>query len=221
VACLGVVLAARRFLRDRGLVDQILVAAILINLAAYVLSTQSGSILVSREIVAVLIFSAVLAGRMLADHVLAIRGAPIVLLVLLAGYLCGLGYDLAQPSAPPANQRLTSWLAAHHLRSGLAGYWQANAVTLASADRIRLRQITTAGRRVVPYQWESSSSWYDPRQGSATFVVLTAGTPEYPGFDDDAAVLATFGRPADAYGVGPYEVLVWHQNLLRDLVRQP
>jgi hypothetical protein len=220
-ACVGAGLAMRRYLRDRGLVDQVLVAAIVINLAAYIFSTQSSSVLVSREIVAVLPFSAVLAGRMLADRLLAIRGAPIVLLVLLGGYLGGLGYALAQPSALPANQQLTSWLAAHHLRTGLAGYWQANVVTLASGERIRIRQITAAGARVVPYQWESDSRWYDPRGGYANFVVLTVGTPEYPGFHNDAAVLATFGRPARTYHVGPDEVLVWHQNLLRDLGREP
>src|SRR5215469_7268735 len=99
-ACLGAGLAMRRYLRDRGLVDQVLVAAIVVNLAAYVLSTQSGSILASREIVAVLPFSAVLAGRMLADRVLALKRAPIVLLLLLAGYLGGLGYALAQPLVP-------------------------------------------------------------------------------------------------------------------------
>ncbi len=220
-ACLGVGLAMRRYLRDRGLVDQVLVAAIAINLAAYVVSTQSSSILLSREIVAVLPFSAVLAGRMLADRVLVSRAAPIVLLVLLGGYLGGLGYALAQPPAQPANQQLTSWLAAHHLRSGLAGYWQSNIVTLASGDHIRLRQVTAAGARVVPYHWESSSGWYDPRQASANFVVLATGTPEYPGFNDEAAVLTTFGSPEQTYHVGAYEVLVWHQNLLRNLGGEP
>jgi hypothetical protein len=216
-ACLGIALATHRYLRDRGLVDQILVAAIVINLVAYALSTQSTSILVSREIVAVLPFSAVLAGRMLADRMLAIRWARGALLVLLAGYLGGLGYGLAQPSAPPASQQLASSLAAHHLRSGLSGYWQANVVTLATGERIRIRAITAAGAHVAPYRWESSSRWYDPHRGSASFVVLTAGTSEYPGFDDDAAVLASFGRPEYTYRVGPYEVLVWHKNLLRYL----
>jgi len=217
VAGLGAAVAIRRYLRDRDLVDQVLVTAIVINLAAYLLSTQSASILATREIVAVLPFSAVLAGRMLADRVLAIRPVAITLLVLLAGYLGGLGYALAQPSLPPDNQQLTSWLAAHHLRSGLSGYWQANVVTLTTGERIRLRQITTLGTRVVPYQWESSSSWYDPRNESANFVVLTAGTPEYPGFNYLPAVLASFGKPARTYHVGTYEVLVWHHNLLRDL----
>ena len=48
-------------------------------------------------------------------------------------------------------------------------------------------------------------------------MVLTVGTSEYPGFDDDAAVLAAFGRPAYTYRVGPYAVLIWHKNLLRYL----
>jgi hypothetical protein len=221
VAFLGAGLAMRRYLRDLGLVDQVLVAAIAINLAAYVVSTQSSSVLLSREIVAVLPFSAVLAGRMLADRVLAMRWAPTVLLLLLGGYLGGLGYALAQPPAQAANQQLASWLAAHQLRSGLAGYWQSNVVTLASGDQIRLRQVTAAGARVVPYHWESSARWYDPRQASANFVVLTAGTREYPGFNDEAAVLTTFGSPAQTYHVGVYEVLVWHQNLLHDLGSQP
>jgi len=220
-ACLGAGLAMRRYLRDRGLVDQILVAAIAINLAAYVITTQSSSILLSREIVAVLPFSAVLAGRMLADHVLAITWAPIVPRGLLSGYLGGPGNAPAQPRAQPANQQLTSWLAAHQLRSGLAGYWQSNVVTLASGDHIRLRQVTVAGGRVVPYHWESSARWYDPRQASATFMVLTAGASEYPGFTDEAAVLATFGSPAQTYRLGAYEVLVWHQNLLGDLGSEP
>ena len=66
--------AVRRFLRDGDLVNQVLVTAVVIDLAAYVLSTQSGSVLVTREIAAVLPFSAVLAGRLLADRPLAPAG---------------------------------------------------------------------------------------------------------------------------------------------------
>jgi uncharacterized membrane-anchored protein len=116
IVALGVLTAIRRFGRDLGFVDQILLTAVAINLVLYVFSTEAGSIDNTREIAAVLPLGAVLAARMLADRVLAIRFAPAVLLVVLAGYLAGLGYELAQPSAPAQNQQLTSWLAAHHLR---------------------------------------------------------------------------------------------------------
>jgi len=214
-----VLVAVRRFWRDLGFVDQILVTAVAVNLASYVLSTQAGSIQTTREIVAVLPIGAVLAGRMLADRVLASRYVAAALLVVLAGYLGGLGYELTQPPAPAQNHQLTSWLAAHHLSSGLSGYWEANVVTLTSGDRIHVRQLTEAGPRLIPYDWNADAAWYDARTQTANFVVLAPGSAEYPGFTNTKAVLLTFGRPAHVYRVGAYRVLVWHQNLLSDLRR--
>ena len=40
------------------------------------------------------------------------------------------------------------------------------------------------------------------------FVVLSRGRPGYPGFNQEQAVLATFGKPARTYHVGSYTVLV-------------
>jgi hypothetical protein len=214
---LGVLVAVRRFWRHLGFVDQILVTAVAVNLASYVFSTQAGSILTTREIAATLPIGAVLAGRMLTDRILLSRYVAAALLVVLVGYLGGLGYGLAQPPAPAQNQQLTSWLAGHHLSSGLSGYWEANVVTLTSGDRVRVRQLTEAGRRLIPYNWNADAAWYDARSQTANFVVLVPGSAEYPGFTNTAAVLLTFGRPAHVYRVGAYRVLVWHENLLRDL----
>ncbi len=216
---LGVLVAVRRFGRDLGFVDQILVTAIAVNLASYVFSTQAGSIQTTREIAAVLPFGAVLAGRMLADRVLTSRYAAAALLVVLAGYLGGLGYELAQAPVPAQNHQLTSWLTAHHLSSGLSGYWEANVVTLTSGDRIHVRQLTEAGPRLVAYDWNSDAAWYDPRSQTANFVVLAPGMAQYPGFTNTEAVLRTFGRPVHVYRVGADRVLVWRTNLLRDLPR--
>jgi hypothetical protein len=214
---IGVLLAVCRFGRDLSFVDQILLTAVALNLGLYVFTTAAVSIQTTHEIAVVLPVSAVLAGRMLADRVLAVRYAPATLLVVLAGYLAGFGYELAQPPAPPQNQQLTTWLAAHHLDSGLSGYWAANVVTLTSGDRVRVRQLTVAGGRVLRYEWESAAAWYDPGRAAADFVVLYPATGEYPAFTDRTAVVATFGPPAHAYRVGADQVLVWRQNLLRKL----
>jgi hypothetical protein len=216
---LGVLAAVRRFWRDLGFVDQILVTAVAVNLASYVFSTQAGSIQTTREMAAILPIGAVLAGRMLADRVLASRYAAAALLIVLAGYLGGLGYELTQPPAPAQNHQLTSWLATHHLSSGLSGYWEANVVTLTSGDRIHVRQLTEAGPRLIRYDWNSEAAWYDARSQTANFVVLAPGSSGYPGFTNTEAVFLTFGRPAHVYRVGAYRVLVWHKNLLRDLPR--
>ena len=216
LAAWGTGLAAWRFLRDRDLVAQLLVAGVAINLAVYVLSTKANVVTQTREIAAVLPFSAALAGRVLAGRLEAARLAPLLLLVLL-GYLVGLAYELGQPPADAQNQRLTSWLLARHLHSGLSGYWESNVVTLTSGDRVQIREVVPSGARLAPGTRESKAQWYDPGQSTANFIVLFPGVAGYPGFTQQRAVLTTFGQPERTYHVGSYTVLVWNRNLLREL----
>jgi hypothetical protein len=212
----GTWLAARHFLRDRDRVAQVLVMAIAINLAAYVTSTKPHVATGTREIAAVLPFSAALAGRLLAGRLMAAKVLP-VLAVVLVVYLLGFGYEITRPQAPAQNQRLASWLAAHHLHTGLSGYWEANVVTLASGGQVRIRLVAPHRNVVTPVRYETKASWYDPARSSANFVVLFPGIPGFPGFTSASAVAATFGQPARTYHVGRYQVLVWHRNLLSDL----
>jgi hypothetical protein len=198
-------------------VSQVLVTAVVLNLAAYVLSTLPQEVFFAREIGPVLPLSAALAGRVLADRVTALKFAPAALLIVLAGYLAGLGYELDQPPVPPQNQQLTSWLEARHLKHGLSGYWQSSIVTLTSGERVEVSQVSVSRNRVVPYQWEVNTTAYDPSRSYADFVVLAPPVAEYYGFTYRHAVLATFGPPANTYHVGPYQVLVWKKNLLPDL----
>jgi hypothetical protein len=217
LAASGTCLAARRFLRDRDLAAQLLVTGVAVNLAIYVLSTKASVITQTREIAAVLPFSAALAGRTLAGPLLKARAVPPLLLVVLLGYLAGLGYEISQPSVPAQNQQLSSWLAARHLRTGLSGYWESNIATLTAGGQVRIRAVTPSGGRLAPALRESKAQWYDPKENSANFVVLFPGMPGYPGFTQQRAVLATFGRPARTYHVGSYTVLVWNHNLLTRL----
>jgi hypothetical protein len=221
LAAWGTWLAARRFLRDRDLVAQLLVTGVVINLAVYVLSTKANVVTQTREIVPVLPFSAALAGRLLGGRLLAgrLKAAKLMplLLVVLLGYLAGLAHEMIQPPVAAQNQQLTSWLAARHLHTGLSGYWESNVVTLTSGDRVQIRQVALRGERLIPSTFESNAGWYDPDRNTANFVVLFPGVAGYPGFSSERAVLATFGQPARTYRVGSYTILVWNRNLLREL----
>ena len=223
LAACGTCLAAWRFPRDRDRVVQLLVAGVVINLAAYVLSTRAGVVTQAREIAPVLPFSAALAGRLLGGPVLAgrLRSALLVppLLVIMLGYLAGLAGEIRQPPAAAQDQQIASWLAARHLHTGLSGYWESNVVTLTSGDQVQIRLVNVSYRRgrLVPSSFEGKAEWYDPRRNTASFVVLFPGVAEYGGFTEEWAVLATFGKPAHTYHVGAYTVLVWDKNLLREL----
>jgi hypothetical protein len=226
LAAWGTGLAARRFLRDRDLVAQLLVTGVALNLAVYVLSSKAGVITQTREIAPVLPFSAALAGRLLAGRLLAgrllagrpqaARLAPLLLAVLL-GYLAGLAFQISQPPVAAQNQQLAGWLAARHLRTGLSGYWESNVVTLTSGDRVRIRAVTPSGGHLAPSLRESDAQWYDAARNTANFVVLFPGVAGYPGFTPEQAALAAFGPPARTYHVGGYTILVWNKNLLTEL----
>src|SRR6202000_1389479 len=117
------------------------------NVVAYVPSTLANATdLNAREFAVVLPFGAVLAGRTLAASLQAGRRRRPRAVALLAGallacYAAGLGYAAAQPSVPPMNARLARFLAAHHLTSGIGGYWEARGGTLGRNGSVEHRAV--------------------------------------------------------------------------------
>jgi hypothetical protein len=208
-------IAIRHLRRDGDLVDQLLGAAVLIGLGAYLLGTRAVDMHSTREIAAVLPFGAVLAGRLLAPRLEAARLRP-ALLVVATGYLLCLGREMAAPALPADGQVLAAWLIAHHLDDGLAGYWQAASTTLASRGEVHVASIAPVHETVVRGMWESDAAWFDPQQHTATFVILPPGQPGVP-YPWTFDVRTAFGQPARIYNVGPYTVLVWNRNLLSSL----
>jgi hypothetical protein len=222
VAAWAVWAAARRFLRDSDLVAELLVAGTLIIVVAYLFSRQALGIGYSHEMAPALPFAAVLAGRLLAGRLVSARLIPVAAAVLF-GYVVTLGSNaLAQP-APSEPPQLASFLTGHHLRYGLSGYWQADALTLASGNQVQIRALQVNPGSLSASHWESDASWYDPRLHDATFVLLFSGKPGFAGeagltpFDPAGQIAATFGRPEHTYDLGRYTVLVWRQNLLQRL----
>ena len=218
---------ARRFLSWPDMISQILLVAMVLNVAAYVPSTLADATdLNAREFAVVLPFGAVLAGRTLAVSLRDSKrrwARPALLAgaarALLAGYGASLGWAAAQPSAPATNARLVTFLSAHHLTSGIGGYWYSSVVTVGSDGAVTIRAVQHVPR-LEPYLWETKSSWYDAGPNHANFLV----TSSVPGFFNhwlpNRAALAALGAPARTYHVGPYTVYVYNKNLLAELPHQ-
>jgi len=223
LAAAGIAVAAWQFRRrDADLVNQVLLAGIVVNFVGFIVTTRVYNVAAAREIAPLLPFAAALAARELAPRLGRLapqlrRAALTALGLIAAGYLAGLGLELTTPPTPPQDASLTSWLAAHPIGTGLSGYWQASVVTLTSGERDAVRPVIISGDRIVPAKTEIKADWFDPARSSADFVVLFPGISGYPGFTDRRAVLATFGKPARTYHVGAYTILWWHKNLLADL----
>jgi hypothetical protein len=211
----GFWLVLRRFFSCEDRIAQVLALGIVINVAAYLLSTTPTTYWSAREMAGVLPAGAVLAGRMLGARFLAARLVP-AMAVVGACYLAALGYTVAQPSQPAISQDLADWLVAHHFSYGLSSYGIANATTLASGGAVDVRSVSWSGQHAAPGPYEFDQAWYDPLKHDANFVVLM--NPAVP-LDPiaDWEVYATFGRPAKVYDFGPYVIMTYDTNLLADL----
>ena len=196
--------------RTASRAEQLLVIAIAGNLAVYTLSALVNADS-PHDIIAVVPMGAVLAARALIPERLTSRVA------VLAG--CGLAgvaalvpmaLSAARPVARPTSAAtLSTWLSAHGLHYGLAGYWNASAVAVQSGNQVQVRTIQQTGRDITTYAWESDAAWYNPSEHYANFViVIPNATPSL------AIVDRVFGHPASTNLVSGDKVLIYNKNLL-------
>jgi hypothetical protein len=196
--------------RTASRAEQLLVIAIAGNLAVYTLSALVNADS-PHDIIAIVPMGAVLAARALIPERLTSRVA------VLAG--CGLAgvaalvpmsLSAARPLARPSSAAtLSTWLSAHGLRYGLAGYWNASGVTVQSGNQVQIRTIQQTGSDITTYAWESDAAWYDSSEHYANFViVIPNATPSL------AIVDRVFGHPASTNLVSGDKVLIYNKNLL-------
>jgi hypothetical protein len=226
LAVAGLILAAARFFREDSIVLPALAVAIVLELGAYLVSVHSSGLGSIREIVAVLPFGAVLAGRTLAAPALSLArslrecgpiraGISAAGVIVLGGYLGGLGYDATRPAVPSANQDVANWLRAHDLSAGLASYWQADSITMDTAGAVQVSAVVIGPHGTIsPYYWETDKANLDPARQDARFVIA-AGPASVAGLD--RAAIRTFGPPRHVYHVGATTILVWDRNILGSL----
>jgi hypothetical protein len=215
LAAWGCCVAARGLLRGTDRVTPIILVGLVINLAAYLFTTESLLYGTARELAGVLPLGAVLAGRVLPGQ-LGFRKLLPALTAVLVVYAGVLGYYATRPAdGQPPTQAVLAWLRANHQTSGIAGYWAANTTTAAAGGQVRVRAVVVSCDRFAPYAWETEKPWYEPPD-RATFLVL--GRNQAIAQNGTAAqATAQFGKPQRTARVGAYEVMVWDHNLLPGL----
>jgi hypothetical protein len=203
----------RRFFSLDDLIAQVLTVAIVVQLAAYGISTLPYASYQNHEIACVLPFGAVLAGRVVADRLAQARLVPALALVA-CGYLAALGYGMLPPQAPASDQTLAPWLQAHHLTAGFANYSNAAAIDLVSRGTMTVTILwSDHGHVSRGALFEEKASDFDPRRHYANFAVSTkANGPQ--GYFPPSLYIATFGEPAHIYHFKVWTILVWDKNLL-------
>jgi hypothetical protein len=197
---------------DRAdLVADVLVVAIVANIAAYFLFYPIKNVDQAHEIAPVLSLGAALAGRLLGGPLLRARLVP-ALAAGLACYAVMLGFAASGRQAPPDNAAVAGWLEQHGLRSGIAPYWEANSVTLDSGGTITMGSVKLTGRGLSPWHWNEDMRIFNASHHTANFFITVPGEQVTP-----ARARAAFGPPARVYHFRGYTIMVWNENLLRQL----
>jgi hypothetical protein len=225
VHLVGVALAAsafcrvlRQFVTWPDPIAQILTAAIVVNVAAYIVSTlPTGSGYDSREIANVLAFGAVLAGRTLAARLAVARLLP-ALAVVACGYLLALGHGAVRAPAPVSDTALVRWLGAHHLTNGIGTYAQDNRIGVDSRGAV-VMVAPQFGSHSAPRKdplFEEQAADFDPRLHYANFVIFNARDGALIHLSP-SRVIRAFGHPARIDHYGPWTIMTWNKNLLADI----
>jgi hypothetical protein len=148
------------------------------------------------------------------------RRAGVAVAAAAVAALVPLTAAATRPAPVTQGASLATWLQAHNLRYGIAAYWDASDVTFVSDNSVQVRAVVLTGRKFAAYYWETKPSWYSAAQHDATFAIA-----DIPPSVDSASTVAdferSFGRPAGAYRVGDQVILLYHKNLLNQLVIPP
>jgi hypothetical protein len=197
-------------------VDRLLAVTCVVYVAAYEFSTvgQPGSG-GGYEFVGVIAMLAVLCARNISKLPPLRRPVPrsvgTAAAALLAVVSLLSGTALFQPTVADPLKPLAGWLAAHDLKYGLAGYWNAAPVTVYSGGAVQVRQVFLTPGGFVPETWGAQRQWYEAARNDARFVIAEQ---DPRGAMTQAQAVHSFGSPAAIYHVDGYSILVYNYNLL-------
>ncbi|MGH3417427.1 MAG: hypothetical protein ACRDSS_13235, partial [Actinocrinis sp.] len=191
VAC-ALVLTVRRLPRSGDRVAKLIAVGLLINLGAFLFSSQvlNGP----REIAAVLPLGAVLAGRVVGPRLTDRRAVALLsaLTVLFAGVLV---QHATLQRIPAVGHSAGVWLQQNGYTYGLGAYWNSHSITVDTRNAVHVLPVDTGQNGIEQYLWESKSTWYDPAQHYANFLVIDTGNPIAASYASERQALAQFGPP--------------------------
>ncbi len=195
--------------RTASRAEQMLCTAIVVYLAAFVVSTYA----VPREIAAVLPCGAVLAARAcVPGNIVSLPRARAVFAAAVLAAVLPLATAAARPLEVQEQARVAAWLDAHGFRYGLAWFGNASTVTVQSGGRVQVRAVQSPGHWHpfgAGYR-QAKADWYNPSLHRATFVI--AG--KNPSTSSIRRIERFFGRPAAIYYVAGWVIVNYRKNLL-------
>ncbi len=187
--------------------------------AAFLLSSMPVDIHADRYLVGVLYALAAVLPVCATGHA---RGELAMVLgtcVLALSGIVGLrqgAYTRASDHAPPIGlaQQVAAVAAAHGLTYGYSAYWIAAPITWATGLHVRLYPVSVCdqGQHLCPFDLHVISSWYQPRNGTRSFLLIDPSQSQVPAPTPD------LGAPAAIYHAGRALMYVYDYDIAQRIV---
>ncbi len=205
--------------RKASWAEQLLCMAIVVNIAAYAFSRLAGTSS-PYDLAPIVPCSAVLAARAVVPAAIgsAWRARVAIAAAAAAALLPLTTAARRPPQTMPASVRLVDWLDAHGLRYGIAGYWNASALTVVSGNQVQIRAVQPWHGKLAVLEWETDNAWYVASRHDATFALAGRARASVANVMTQPVFERYLGKPAATYSIYGWRVLVYHRNLLRSLV---
>jgi hypothetical protein len=164
----------------------------------------------ARYLTPTVIFAAVAAGLALGRVALPTVASRVLVAAAAAGLAVAAVRPVQVATGPVAahpDLRVIGWLEARHLTHGIAPYWDAASLAVASGNRVQPRPVITVDGRLQFRRYNTRADWFaaQPR----FLVYEDRFTRAHGGELDPASAVAAFGRPTETAVVGRFHVMVW------------
>ncbi len=180
---------------------------IVVNLAAYFLSTAAFRRTIVHYLLPSLIYGIILMTELISEHRLfQYRKTSILVISVIVGLLTLPKMSLIKTA--PEFTGFGGVLIEKGLKNGYAAFFSASVNSVHYDSRVTVRPIhSTTVYTVQRFPWLSKDSWYEE---PAHFVVIQ----DPPDFGvTEEAVINTFGEPDQVIAEGNYRILVWEKDI--------
>jgi hypothetical protein len=192
-------------------VTPILVLAIVIDVACFVVSDRPVEIGSARYLTPVLVFGTLLAG-IEAPRLISTRWLRSLTAAVAAVYVATFAPQLFLPRANQHELAVVKWLEQHQLTQGYGDFWAAGIFTAESGGAVEIRQVMATDTGYRPRPWMVNQNWFTSPRRDGSFNFLVLGKSNIDNVNEESA-RKFFGDPKNEYQVAGYKVLVWDKSL--------
>jgi hypothetical protein len=204
-------------------VSELLVAAIVSVLAAFVFSNIPQDRGAGRYLTSVLVFGAILVGRVSSAEMNSHRRISWAVVALGSIYVATFAPRLFfARSTDDVWNPVATVLHEHGLRDGYASFPFATSVTVSSRELVIIRPVIREGGKLAPFRGMTHMGWYSSANPlfKPDFLLID----EFEAYGVSAGTAeATFGKPSRTFSFKisdievSFRVMVWEKNLAADL----